>query len=149
MHIARSWKMRLRMEETMPTKYFASTDTYVELKDTMKLQKASLNNFAKELEYCWYPESGHYYKIDYIYEPSSRNVVSLLSMQNWHNGDFSSCGLYSWHGEDTIVEAAKLVGVKPNNLQRAVDSKLVQTTHLQYSKKQRKLLCTDHQIQFA
>ena len=131
----------------MPTKYFASTDTHVELKDTMKLQKASLDGFAKVLGYCWFHESGHYYKIDYIYEPSSRNVVSLLSMQNWHNGRY---GLGFWHkSEDLDAMLAFMAQVNINNVDYAKAAKLVQTTHLQYSKKQRKLLCTDHQIQFA
>lgn len=130
----------------MPTKYFASTDTHVELKDTMKLQKESLDGFAANLCYSWDKEQGNYATWD---DNSAMTRVSLDTMQNWHNGNFSSYGLYSWHGEDIIVEAAKLIGVKPNNLQRAVNSKLVQTTHLQYSKKQRKLLCTDHQIQFV
>lgn len=131
----------------MPTKYFASTDTQVELKDTMKLQKASLDGFAKWLGYCWFPESGHYYKIDYIYEPSSRNVVSLLSMQNWHNGKYL---IEHRHRHDSVLERfAESLGVKIDQAIKAKQCKLVQTTHLQYSKKQSKLLCTDHQIQFA
>lgn len=130
----------------MPTKYFASTDTYVELKDTMKLQKASLDEFAANLHYFWDKDQDNYVKWN---DRDAMGRVSLNTMQNWHNGDFHSYGLYSWHGEDIIVEAAKLIGLSTEYLKRAINSKLVQTTHLQYSKKQHKLLCTDHQIQFV
>ena len=76
----------------MPTKYFASTDTYVELKDTMKLQKVSLDGFAAKLGYFCDEYKGNYFKNSC---GSSRNKVSLNTMQDWHNGDFHSYGLYS------------------------------------------------------
>lgn len=37
----------------MPVKYFESTDTTVEMKDTTKLQKTSLDLFAHKLGYKW------------------------------------------------------------------------------------------------
>ena len=128
----------------MPLKYFASTDTYVELKDTTRLQKNSLDLFARGVGY--HPFHGHYYKYAYIYEPTSMNVVSLSTMQNWHNGNFSEYGLYSWHGERVIDVAAEKIGVNPTQLELAVSNKVLHTTHLQWSKKRKELVCTDHQI---
>lgn len=131
----------------MPIKYFASTDTYVELKDTMKLQKASLDGFAAELHYFWDKGQGNYEKWNNCDANFKRNRVSLNTMQKWHNG---SHGEGVWHtNEDLDCMLAFVAEVNINNVDYAKAAKLVQTTHLQYSKKQCKLLCTDHQIQFV
>lgn len=128
----------------MPLKYFARTGTSVELKDTTRLQKNSLDLFALAIEYQ--PFHGNYYKHGYIFEPTSKNIISLNTMQNWHNGNFSEYGIYSWHGESIIDAAAEKIGVKPAQLELAVKNKVLHTTHLQWSKKRKELVCTDHQI---
>lgn len=131
----------------MPTKYFASTDTYVELKDTMKLQKASLDNFAANLYYFWDKGQGNYEKWNNYDVNFKRNRVSLGTMQKWHNGSY---GEGAWHTEEDLDRMlAFMAEVNINKVDYAKSAKLVQTTHLQYSKKQRKLLCTNHQITFA
>lgn len=130
----------------MPLKYFASTDTYVELKNTTRLQKNSLDDFASQLNYYWDDTQGNYNKWLNANEHYPMNRVSLNTMQNWHNGNFSEYGLYSWHGERIIDVAAEKIGVKPAQLELAVSNKVLHTTHLQWSKKRKELVCTDHQI---
>lgn len=131
----------------MPLKYFTSTDTYVELKDTTRLQKVALDLFAKSLEYMWYNSA--YVKrcpLRGCIEGTPLTCVSLNTMQNWHNGNFAEYGIYSWHGENIIDVAAEKIGVKPTQLELAVKNKVLHTTHLQWGKKRKELVCTDHQI---
>ena len=138
----------------MPLKYFASTDTYVEMKDTTRLQKVALDLFAGCLSYAWDINKGNYGKTeddsDYEYSNSLSALpsVSLNTMQNWHNGNFAEYGLYSWHGERIIDVAAEKIGVNTTQLELAVSNKVLHTTHLQWSKKRKELACTDHQISF-
>jgi hypothetical protein len=72
----------------MPSKYFRSTDTTVELKDTMKLQKASLDLFAQELGYWWDVECSNYYIDHFSTLTRDKVAVSLETMQKWHNHEF-------------------------------------------------------------
>lgn len=130
----------------MPLKYFASTDTYVELKDTTRLQKNSLDDFASQLNYYWDVTQGNYNKWLNAHEHYPMNRVSLNTMQKWYNGNFAGHGLYSWHGERIIDVASEKIGVKPTQLELAVSNKVLHTTHLQWSKKRKELVCTDHQI---
>ena len=134
----------------MPLKYFASTDAYVELKDTTRLQKESLDNFASRLKYYWDNIKGNYHLCGNLLSDDrySMNRVSLNTMQNWHNGSFAEHGLYSWHGERIIDVAAEKIGVNTTQLELAVSNKVLHTTHLQWSKKRKELACTDHQISF-
>ena len=132
----------------MPLKYFASTDTYVELKDTTRLQKNSLDDFASRLKYFWDKNQGNYHLWGTLLSDNKypMNRVSLNTMQNWHNGNFVEHGIYSWHGERIIDVAAEKIGVKPTQLELAVKNKVLHTTHLQWSTKRKELVCTDHQI---
>ncbi|AHK11471.1 hypothetical protein S140_61 [Shewanella sp. phage 1/40] len=139
----------------MPSKYFRSTDTTVELKDTMKLQKASLDLFAQELGYWWSEYCG-------VYTPPygdcqewvdgrSRGMIyiSLRKVQLWHNHEFvTEAENLPYHGEDILSEVAERLGFTEDELTLAIESKLVQRTNLQYSKKRKELICVDHQISF-
>jgi len=136
----------------MPIKYFRSTDTKLELKDTTKLQKTSLDLFAQQLGYEWNNTFGKY-----IAGWSSFNVnngisrgmcyISLSKIQLWYNSNFIvEVDDFPWHGEPVLPKIAEKLKFNVEELQSAIDSKLVITTHLQYSKKQNKLLCTNHQI---
>jgi hypothetical protein len=52
------------------------------------------------------------------------------------------------HGEDIIPEVAGRLGFTEATVRAAINSKLVQRTNLQYSKKRKELICVDHQISF-
>lgn len=136
----------------MPTKYFASTDTHVELRDTMKLQKVSLDEFARRLGYEW-RSLGHYVRccpFRGLIDNHPKGVISLYNMQQWHNNNFTKVfSEQDWHGKPLVGLVTLLLKIPEKCVNLAINSKLVQTTHLQYSKKQRKILCTDHQIQFV
>lgn len=134
----------------MPIKYFRSTDTKLVLKDTTKLQKTSLDLFAEWLGYEWWDSKGKYkVNTNSYFEGETRGMkyISLHKMQLWYNREFTNeAETFPWHGEDVLVEVSKRLSFTVDRLQSAIDSKLVITTHLQYSKKQSKLLCTNHQI---
>lgn len=138
----------------MPMKYFKSTDTRVELKDTMKLQKASLDLFASKLGYEWIEECGFYrggWCAIHYFESVQRGMVniSLRKMQKWHNTSFKfEVESYPWHGEEYLPSVQDRLKFDVQQLHEAIDSTLVVKTNLQWSKKRKELVCVDHQIQF-
>jgi hypothetical protein len=132
----------------MPSKYFRSTDTTVELKDTMKLQKASLDVFAEGLNYWWDTNLGNYFSAES--QRRGMNSTSLRKMQQWHNHRFiTEAGSFPWHNENILPEVAERLGFTEAELECAIESKLVHRTNLQYSKKRKELICVDHQISFC
>jgi len=142
----------------MPIKYFRSTDTKLELKDTTKLQKTSLDLFAQQLGYKWCNRGGHYNPIASVsffhteeYDAAKARgmlSISLIKMQSWYNCNFKNCiEDYPWHGgEIYLALVSEYLGFTVPQLRKAVNAKLVVTTHLQYSKKFKAVLCTNHQI---
>jgi hypothetical protein len=134
----------------MPSKYFRSTDTTVELKDTMKLQKASLDLFSQQLGYWWDEDDGSYFGCDSGCIMRGKMTLSLRKIQQWHNLNFvSEAESFPWHGEDILPEVAERLGFSELELKRAIESKLVHRTNLQYSKKRKELICVDHQVSFS
>jgi len=142
----------------MPTKYFRSTDTILELKDTTKLQKISLDLFAQQLGYEWCNRGGHYtpiknrsyFRTEEYDEAEARGMlaISLIKMQSWYNCNFKNCTEeYPWHGSEIyLADVSENLGFTIPQLRNAISVKLVITTHLQYSKKFKAVLCTNHQI---
>ena len=142
----------------MPVKYFESTDTTVEMKDTTKLQKTSLDLFAQQLGYEWCDRGGHYKPITSVsffhteeYDAAKARgmlSISLIKMQSWYNCNFKNCTEdYPWHGSEIyLADVSENLGFTVPQLRKAVNAKLIITTHLQYSKKFKVVLCTDHQI---
>lgn len=138
----------------MPIKYFRSTDTKLELKDTTKLQKTSLDLFAQQLGYKWCNRDGHYYVSFFHTEEydaaKARGMlsISLIKMQSWYNCNFKNCTEdYPWHGSEIyLADVSENLGFTIPQLRNAINVKLVITTHLQYSKKFKAVLCTNYQI---
>lgn len=135
----------------MPIKKFKD-GTQVELKDTKKLQLLSLKEFAHVLGYRFDNVHGNFYKIRGDIYPTSRSEVSLYTIQQWHNKGLSillaGTSKYPWHGEDVNRDIANTLGMKGiTPILTAPYAKLVTKTKLQWSKKCREVIVTDHQIE--
>lgn len=54
-----------------------------------------------------------------------------------------------YSGDGYLVDVAESLGFTVPELRKAVNAKLVLTTHLQLSREERKLINTNHQVKFA
>lgn len=117
------------------------------VKNTEKLQLASLDLFAEKLGY-----HRNDYHQNYQYHGPFKavaSVVKLETMQRWHNNNF--CRTYgnpfymgcrpSYYPETKYFKLCDMA--------EAVQSKLVTKTKLQYSKKSKKIIVVDHVIELA
>lgn len=116
----------------------------MDLKDTSKLQRKSLNSFAEHLQYMWLSDEYDWY-IPKSYkgkqEVEDHNTVSLSTMQSWHNNSFVVDGC------DDLLSAANKFNFTVGQLQRAIDSKLVSDTYLKFTPTG--IVCTMHKVRFA
>lgn len=123
------------------------------VKDTQRIQKASLHLFAQELGYVWCKRRGHYTpRVECCVSATRRGklVISLLTMQRWHNSSFKTeTADYPWHGEDFVPVAAENLGFYCTQIRKAVNAKLVKRTYFIPYLKGDKIKCTKHKIAFA
>lgn len=125
----------------MPIKKFKD-GTGVELKHTYKLQIQSLNNFAEYLGFTLDSWNGNYAS-----ESPNCKIVSLHTMQSWHNGSWGSLLDNVEVGKPIRYKVAKFLGIPMHGYDKAEKSKLVRKTKLQYSKRRSTYIVTDHQIE--
>lgn len=119
-----------------------------ELKDTTNIQLQSLINFAEKIKYRYRADLGLFAN---TFGGIERTTVSVETMQTWHNSNFKRLLVnYPWHGEPYYTEVEDTLQLTKGYSQPeiAIKSKLVNKTKLQWSKKQRKLITVDHQIEF-
>ena len=119
--------------------------------DTSNLQLRSLLRFAEVLGYTHnYEDYSRFYYVGYA-EVSNReaedawSTVSFATMCSWYNNNFQSPQRYrnpfarrTLHGLPFSSEECV----------RAISEKLVAQVKLQYSKKERKVITQDYQIEF-
>ena len=111
-----------------------------EVKNTYKLQLQSLQNFAFSLGYAFDEPLLRFER--YIMGKTAYKVVSFNKMVYWHNTRFMPT---FHHGlERELPNQSKLLRLPQENMQKAIDSKLIKQVHLQASKGKKNRNGTDH-----
>ena len=123
------------------------------LADTSKLQLKSLLDFAEALGYAHYDD---YSKFSYIrlcfeddYNKKAENAwatVSFETMCTWYNNNFQSPQKYCNPFARRTIYGLPFTS---RECVRAISAKLVSQVKLQYSKKERKVITQDYQVEFV
>jgi len=107
----------------------------VEVKNTYLIQLSSLLNFAWELGFAYDEDE---LRFEWREGKTSYEVVSFNKMVRWHG----TCFMPTFHHgiERELPNQSKLLRLPQENMQNAIDSRLVKQVHLQVSrgKKNRK-----------
>lgn len=113
----------------------------VEMKDTSKIQLASVKNFLSELGYSWFNiDRGFYSSFE---TNKGRSWISLNTAVKVHNGFYNER-----HGRG--FEPEGLFGNIPYEWwQAAQRAKIVHTVYLQNSKKLGRIVCQKHWVRFV
>lgn len=123
------------------------------IKNTLEMQLASVNNFARELGLELVETDGRpsYYGF--------KQQISFNTMVQWHNGSFPRTSIFSssWFRTATfrICNALQLLDeylqipdeqldIILEKVERAYDARLVKTARLQWSKRKKQILITSH-----
>lgn len=124
------------------------THEALNLKDTTKLQMASLNAFAESVGFYFVEKDGRFINLTshkYVY-------VSFERMVRWHNSCFNSeSERWYWHGHNRLdIDKFAKYGIEHMSYIRfAIQSKLVSVVKLQLNKKTKEVIVVDHQVRFA
>jgi len=116
------------------------------IKDTFKVQLASLDLFMNRL--CYFREGGRYCN-SLVRVYGEYPYLSLRTAVQLHNGNVTPfTGQKHWHGKVEAEGALSLIlRSSPITVKDAYENRLVKTVKLQYSKKQKKVICQSHLIE--